>query len=346
MRRPKELDELLLFSAQLGRDLLLTQGSAGNTSMKIDGRLWVKASGRWLANAVEEDIFLPLDLEAYRSLTRRDCAIPIAVKNSAGDDLTPSIETAMHAVLPHRVVAHLHSVNTIAVALRSDAPECLESRLKGLRWQWIPYVISGLTLARDIERVLWRSQNLDVLVLGNHGLVVCGADCGAVGMLLKEVELRLGALPRSSKFDRDFLLRLAEGSNWQLPEYTRLHALATDQTASTLLEGGCLYPCQLLVLGGSAGWQPFYSGLFSEASRGPDRASRGRPFLIVKGKGVLLSDRITKMQLATLSGLAEIVQRVEPNAPVRYLSEAECAEIAAMGKSGSGRSRQYIALSA
>ena len=34
---------------------LLTQ-RAGNTSLKVDGTLWIKASGTWLAHAMERDI--------------------------------------------------------------------------------------------------------------------------------------------------------------------------------------------------------------------------------------------------------------------------------------------------
>jgi len=88
-----------------------------------------------------------------------------------------SIETAMHAVLPHRVVLHVHSVNTIVWAVRQDARVQLEHQLDGLRWQWIPYVPSGLPLAREIERVSSAPLTPTSLVLGNHGLVIGGDDC-------------------------------------------------------------------------------------------------------------------------------------------------------------------------
>jgi len=35
-----------------------------------------------------------------------------------------SIETFMHAVVPHRVVVHVHSVNTIAWRRRTQSPSC------------------------------------------------------------------------------------------------------------------------------------------------------------------------------------------------------------------------------
>jgi len=69
----------------------------------------------------------------------------IASPYTPNDELRPSIETAMHAVLRHRVVLHVHSVNAIAWAIRLDGPDRLTERLAGLHWQWIPYAASGKT---------------------------------------------------------------------------------------------------------------------------------------------------------------------------------------------------------
>jgi rhamnose utilization protein RhaD (predicted bifunctional aldolase and dehydrogenase) len=60
----------------------------------------------------------------------------------------------MHAVLPQRVIIHVHSVNTIAWAVRQDGRARLTERLAGVPWQWIPYVPSGLPLARAIENAM------------------------------------------------------------------------------------------------------------------------------------------------------------------------------------------------
>ena len=42
---------LLAHSARIGADPALVQGAGGNTSLKRDGVLWVKASGTWLRDA-------------------------------------------------------------------------------------------------------------------------------------------------------------------------------------------------------------------------------------------------------------------------------------------------------
>jgi rhamnose utilization protein RhaD (predicted bifunctional aldolase and dehydrogenase) len=57
-----EFKALRAFSARLGRDPSRTQAAGGNTSLKRDGVLWIKASGAWLADAEERDIMIPVDL--------------------------------------------------------------------------------------------------------------------------------------------------------------------------------------------------------------------------------------------------------------------------------------------
>src|SRR5665213_2568130 len=126
-----ELQMLRELTQRVGSNPLLAQASTGNTSIKLDGVLWIKASGRWLADVHRECLQRDLDpAERYPGA---------------------SLETAMHAMLPHAVVLHVHCVNTIAWAVRSDARAQLQERLDGLRWRWIPYVESGLPLALAVR---------------------------------------------------------------------------------------------------------------------------------------------------------------------------------------------------
>jgi rhamnose utilization protein RhaD (predicted bifunctional aldolase and dehydrogenase) len=293
-----ELQPLLELTQRVGSDPLLTQASTGNSSMKLDGVLWIKASGRWMADALRDDILIPLDLAAVT-----ECL-------AQGIDPTErypcaSLETAMHAALPHRMVLHVHCVNTIAWTVRKDAPIQLQSRLEGLRWQWVPYVASGLPLSRGIAYALSRRPDANIFVLGNHGLVIAGDDPETVEALLAEVKTRLAISPRAAHpADYAALLDFCEGSPWDLPDDDALHALGTDPTSQAILAGGLLYPCQAIFFG-----SPYAN----------------RPFLIVEGRGVLVSRSIGPAELAMLSGLAHVVQRLSASAPLRYLTEAEVA---------------------
>ena len=154
-----ELQPLLEFTQRVGSDPLLTQASTGNSSVKLDGVLWIKASGRWMADALRDDILIPLDLAEVTECLRQ--GIDPAERYPCA-----SLETAMHAALPHRVVLHVHCVNTIAWAVRSDAPVQLRRRLDGLRWQWIPYVASGLPLSRTLSALSSRLLRYQCLRVG------------------------------------------------------------------------------------------------------------------------------------------------------------------------------------
>jgi rhamnose utilization protein RhaD (predicted bifunctional aldolase and dehydrogenase) len=311
-----EVSSLLELTARIGVNPLLTQASTGNTSIKLDSVLWIKASGKWMADAVHEDLLIPLELAEVRQCVKQ--GVDPAERYPAA-----SIETAMHAVLPHRVVVHVHSVNTIAWAVRQDGPSQLRPRLNGLRWQWIPYVQSGLPLAREIGKVMSARPDTDLLVLGNHGLIVCGEDCTAVEGLLAEVERCLAVCPRQAHpADYSVLAEIANGSQWDLPDDDGVHALATDAISQTVLSEGFLYPCQAIFSGRTtpALFRPIPC---PEAGDQWERRYCTRPFLIVEGRGVVVGSAITPAERAMISGLAQVVQRIAASAPLRYLTRAE-----------------------
>ena len=101
------LRPLLELTERVGRDPLFTQASTGNSSAKSEGTLWIKASGKWMADAFHDHTLIPLDLKAIRACLQRNID---PVERFPG----ASLETAMHAVLSHSVVLHVHSVNAIA----------------------------------------------------------------------------------------------------------------------------------------------------------------------------------------------------------------------------------------
>ncbi len=314
-----ELRRLREFSARVGSDLLLTQASTGNSSIKLDGILWIKASGKWMANALDEGVLVPLELSEIRDALKRNL-------DPTEQFAQASIETAMHAVLPHPVVVHLHSVNALAWAVRRDAPAQLGRLLDGLRWHWIPHVPSGLPLAREIEKVLCAPADCDVLVLGNHGLVLAGGSCRAVEGLLSEVEARLAASPRvAAQPDLTTLSTIADGSSWCLPHDEQVHTLATDPVSQSIVSSGLLFPT-LSVFSASNTldlFQPIRCP--HPEDRGWDRHYCSRAFLIIENRGVIVRPSITEVQRALLSGLAHIVQRITPRAPIRFLTEEEVA---------------------
>lgn len=329
-RHDKELASFRELSARVGSDPLLVQASNGNTSLKLDGILWIKASGKWLARANQDEVLVPVELAEVREAIEhgRD----IGQCRVSKSEMRPSIETVMHALLSQRVVIHVHSINAIAWAIRLDGRKQLKTRLDGLHWQWIPYAASGIPLAREIEKAVAKAKETDVFVLGNHGLVVCGDDCVTAEKLLWKVERRLAVTPRSfPKPDTTVLGMIARFSRWQLPDFDPLHALATDLVSLRILKGGVLYPCQAIFLGQKMPLVPATVAVskFRECLRGNDG-----PFVVFETRGMMLNERITTAQRATLLGLVEVIQRTEESARVRYLNRMEVEKVLNYGAHG------------
>jgi len=318
-----EITGLRRLSSRLGRDPRLVQASNGNTSLKMDGTLWIKASGRWLANAMLEDSIVALELTEVHARIRAGEEI-----TSLGDGtskLRPSIETPMHAVLPHRVVIHVHSINTIAWAIRRRAEEQLEERLAGLHWGWVPYVASGIPLARRIEERIAHAPETDIFILGNHGLVVCGKDCDGAEALLREVDRRLDIPPRPFPLpDIAMLEEIAGAAKLQVPNDCSLHALGLDAASVSILRGGVLFPCQAMFLGEKA---PILPPRAVVQKFGGRSNSRRPSFVIVEGAGVLLDHGTSSSELATLAALTEVTRRTESCDQVRYLRKEEIFDL-------------------
>jgi hypothetical protein len=104
-----------------------------------------------------------------------------------------------------------------------------------------------------------------------------------------------------------------------------LPALGTDATSSRILRGGVLYPCQAIFLGQPAPMMPC-SVPVSDVRDGVGQYGH-RPFLIVEGSGVMLSQKITRAELAVLGGLVGGRATHGPTVPVRYLTPSDLAGV-------------------
>ena len=305
------LAELAVLSAGLGRDPAQVQAGGGNTSLKHEGILWVKASGLWLADADKEPIFVPVRLEEVLDAIGADAADPVGPAVEAGRNprgLRPSIETTMHALLPHRVVVHTHSVRTIALAACEDAALRLEERLAGLRWAFIPYAHPGLPLTRAIARAL-EGAPADVLVLGNHGLVVGADSVAAAGDLLALVERRLEAPERPLGAGRE-LAATATALGLRPARHDKAHGLARDPALRALAAAGSYYPDHVIFLG------PAAAVVAAPEEVGPALA-RGHKLLLVPDRGAFLpQDAIAAADELALC-LALVLGRVPQGARLR-----------------------------
>ena len=320
-----DLEGLKRLSRRCGREPTLVQGAGGNTSIKDGSKLYVKASGFWLADACDKDMFVCVDLDRLRN-SIKDNASRIALDSYVIDGrdppLKPSIETTMHAVLAHRIVIHTHSVNAIAVAVRRDAEAVLGEKLAGLKWAWVPYARPGLPLTRKILDVI--SSAPDILVLGNHGVVIGADDCESADALIGEVESRLAApLRRGRAGDVAALLALAEGTGYGPSQCDEGHEIATDADSLTIAVQGSLYPDHVVFLGPGAVVLPqgVAMGEWLSARRGKGREDPA--MVLVEDVGLLVRGNLASGGVAMVHCLALVLQRIQASATINYLSPEE-----------------------
>jgi Uncharacterized conserved protein len=322
--------ELVALAASVGANRMWVQGAGGNASAKADNVLWIKGSGKWMANAHAEPVFAAVKLSGVRNrmaAKESDPATPELLPISP-EGLRPSIETSMHALLPHPIVMHVHSVNVIAHSVCAEGLLQIEQRLKELRWAWVPYVRPGIDLTHAITHVLQQAP-VDVLILANHGLVVGGATCLAVETLLDEVEARLNLPARTlPSVDLQALEELSANTPYRPAPTVELHAMAIDATQRAIAVGGSLYPDHVVFLGPavvSLGLDQDIAGLLqARAEAGLDVPA----VLLVPDVGVLLRKNLSAAALAMVDCLAMVLARIPGALTVRYLTvEQEAALI-------------------
>ncbi len=193
------LDEpgLLLYRSNLlGSDLRITNFGGGNTSAKLMSSdpltgaptrvLWVKGSGGDIGS-MKLDGFSTLYLDKllglksnYRGLAHEDEMV--ALFNHCTFNLNPraaSIDTPLHAFVPHAHVDHVHADAVIAIAASENA-EALSLQIFGGELGFLPWQRPGFDLGLKLGAMAEANPTYKGVVLGGHGLFTWGQtskDC-------------------------------------------------------------------------------------------------------------------------------------------------------------------------
>lgn len=334
LRKTDLFRDFLQLSSKIGSDIEKTQGAGGNTSIKHDGVMWVKASGTWLAKAGEQDIMVPVLVQPLVTALREGDAraeksVDFVVDELNSSGLRPSIETSFHAALKSPVVAHYHCINAIALAVLDRREEVLADRMatvSDLKWVSIPYRRPGTPLAREIEKAA--AARPDILILFNHGIIVCGDTIGQVAERIDRVTEALRSKPRETPApDLDALAAAATGSTFHAAKDLDSHVIALSEINQAIALGGSLYPDHVIFLGTEIGMlTPGQNAADLEAACA--REGRELPKLvIVPGKGILLSNTLTAGGEVMARCLAEVTGRITDGEKIAYLSDADEYEL-------------------
>ncbi|MEM9214760.1 MAG: class II aldolase/adducin family protein [Cyanobacteria bacterium P01_F01_bin.150] len=335
IKEPEDLQYLREVSAQMGADSSLIQASGGNTSIKEYGVLWVKASGKSLANALTDDIFLPLDLAEIWDEIESPSSFSRPFKSLSGSSLRPSIETTLHTLMPHRAVLHCHSVDVIAHTLPMGSQDRMAEKLRGLSWQWIPYCRPGKPLTRAIASVVGDTRTVkgdarvDVLILENHGLVVGGDTLQSAEALQAEVIQRLHLEPRSySPPDLSQLQAVVDTIPGAfLPKAPVIQAIATDERTLELAQCNPAYPDHVVFCGVRPVVATETNNIPDYVATVSEKWQQDITYVIIPKVGVILLNGASPATEAMLQAQADVLLRVPCGTDVHLLSDQQCLEL-------------------
>ncbi len=172
----------------LGGDPRLVLHGGGNTSVKTVMKdmlgedvevICIKGSGWDMGNI--EPAGLPAvrleplrKLRALAKLSDEDMVNFQRINLLDSGSPNPSVETLLHAFLPHKFIDHTHSTAVLALTDQPDG-EAMVREVYGDRVAYVPYTIPGFALAKSVADVFDTTPNVEGLVLLQHGIFTVGA---------------------------------------------------------------------------------------------------------------------------------------------------------------------------
>ncbi len=178
----RELALRVYSSRLIGEDKNLVLHGGGNTSCKlvrkdIFGRdmdvLHVKGSG-WDLGTIEA-AGLPgvrmaplVELRELEALSDEDMVNLQRANLLQSTSPNPSVETLLHAFLPHKYVDHTHATAMLTLADLPDVKSVVDE-IFGSRLVCVPYIMPGFELAKAAADIYDANPEVEGLILINHG---------------------------------------------------------------------------------------------------------------------------------------------------------------------------------
>ncbi len=197
----------------LGQDPKLVLHGGGNTSVKtrlrdLNGEdaevLCVKGSG-WDMAVIEPAGLPAVRLAPLRALRARAfLSDEEMVKLQRANLLdpaspNPSVETLLHAFLPHTFIDHTHASAVLSLTDQPDG-EAICAEVYDGRMGLVPYIMPGFGLAKKAAEVFEQNPNVEGLILLKHGIFTFGANArDAYEGMIEKVSLAEARLQRQRK---------------------------------------------------------------------------------------------------------------------------------------------------
>lgn len=290
-------------SRLIGREPELVIHGGGNTSVKTKlpdflghehNVLCVKGSG-WDLGTIEPQGLPALYLDPLQEIRDRETLSDedmVAFLRSnllEANSPNPSVETLLHAFLPHKYVDHSHATAILAVSdLRNGFDICRE--IFGERLAYLPYVMPGFKLAKATADAFDLQPGVEGVLLHKHGLFTFGDDAkSSYARMIDFVSLAEDYINSSPK------------KTTKRPSNVKPGGLAVSDIAS-IVRGACATPL------GGGDYRRFVS-VFRTSDRIREYVD-GADVSNYSQRGVVTPDHIIRTKnkplLTTVPGLVEI----------------------------------------
>jgi rhamnose utilization protein RhaD (predicted bifunctional aldolase and dehydrogenase)/NAD(P)-dependent dehydrogenase (short-subunit alcohol dehydrogenase family) len=197
----------------LGSDPRLVLHGGGNTSVKTTVTdllgeevevLCVKGSG-WDMGTIAPAGLPAVRMAPLLKLRRLDVLSDEDMVNFQRGNLldssapNPSVETLLHAFLPHKFIDHTHSTAVLSLTDQPDG-EALCREVFGGRMGYVPYIMPGFQLAKKAAEIYEQDPSVEGLILVKHGIFTFGATAReAYERMIEMVDLAEQRLQRGRK---------------------------------------------------------------------------------------------------------------------------------------------------
>lgn len=185
-----EIDDLINISQYYGSNNEYVIAGGGNTSFKDEKTIWIKASGKALANLTEDGLVAlsreklhvissnsyPEDSSEREEMVKNDMFRSII---DPSGNKRPSVETSLHELIQYKFIVHLHPTFINGILCSRNA-KSITLELFGASVLFVPYTDPGYILFKKLEAEIltYRSKfshDPQIIFLENHGVFV-GAD--------------------------------------------------------------------------------------------------------------------------------------------------------------------------
>lgn len=309
------------FCTNIGSNPLLVQGAGGNVSWKDQDILWIKASGTWLAHAQNKPIFVPVDLAA---LNKEISLGNFFVKPKLTIDtlLRPSIETLLHALLPHPIVVHIHAIEALSFLVLKDQQVIFEKiqQLMGEPLLLIPYHQPGSSLAIAVYNSLQGTKSkVRCLLLKNHGVILGASSIPEMKGLIDALQNACQTISHSIDFSLSKNEFIENFSGYSPAEDPQIHSLACNPDLyRRLSHEWVLFPDHAVFLGSHAFLFPS-----SKEFKIYLRRHKAPQLIFIENQGVYYQDTFTAAQKVQLKCYLDLLRIIDPSAQLNPLSQSE-----------------------